>query len=312
METITVPMNSELSANSHSQLEHLRDEIKTGHTTLLNHCIMLGKRLSEARELAQSREGGFLTWVKEELGWSRQYAYNYINVFETFGELPDESNSLPIGLTAAIALGRPSTPQEARDEAIKIAESGKPVNASTARDIIKKHKEADPDRYPEKKTGASSAGSSQFGDGNSKIPATETQAQHAVRLLIKRNYDNNQEAIAALGVGYPDKDEIARICQEIQGENSEFKVGKALAQGARDAIKYELQQQVDAQPEETFSESLNQPLEEIFQAPEQAELEPDTIIETMQETINSLRAELQSKDEEIRMLRTQLAQMESV
>ena len=308
METITLPGKPEI--NSYQQLEQLRNEIKTGHTTLLQHCIVLGRQLSAARDLTQDRNGGFLQWVKEELGWSRQYAYNYINVYETFGELPDEAQSLPIGLTAAIALGRPSTPEEARTEAIKLAESGKSVSASTARDIIKKHKDLDPERYPERKTSNSSPAVSQFGDGNSKLPATEVQAQHATRLLIKQNYDNNQEAILALGVGYPDSKEIARVCQEIQGENTEFKVGKALAQGARDVIKQELQEQLNNSPDETFAPQLSQPLEDIFKPVET--LEPDSILESLHETINSLRIQLQNKDEEIRQLKQQLTQLESV
>lgn len=312
METITLSANAEQNGNSHSQLEQLRDEIKTGHTTLLHHCILLGKQINAARDLSQDRDGGFMKWVKEELGWSRQYAYNYINIYETFGELPDEAQSLPIGLTAAIALGRPSTPPEARDEAIKIAESGKTVSASTARDIIKKHREADPERYPERKTGNTTPAVSQFGDGNSKLPASEAQAQHAVRLLIKQNYDNNQEAIAALGVGYPDNKEIARVCQEIQGEDTEFKVAKALAQGARDVIKRELQEQLNKNPDETLAPQLNQPLEEIFQPLDQASLEPDNIIENLHETINGLRTELQNKDEQIKHLQDQLAQLESM
>ncbi len=306
METIT--LSAESAANAYSQLEQLREDIKTGHSTLLHHCITLGKKLSAARELSQNRDGGFMKWVKDELSWSRQYAYNYINVYETFGELPDESHNLPIGLTAAIALGRPSTPEDAREEALKLAKSGTAVSASTARDIIKKHKDLDPERYPERKTGSSSQNVTQFGDGKSKIPATEAQAQHAVRLLIKQNYDNNQEAVMALGVGYPDNKEIARLCQEIQGENTEFQVGKALAQGARDVIKQELQSEIGKMPEETFEVQLKQSVEEIFQPIET--LQADEFLEDLHETINRLRAELQSKDQEIKLLRDQLAQLE--
>ncbi|MEM6431119.1 MAG: hypothetical protein AAF708_17920 [Deinococcota bacterium] len=314
---------------SENQLDHLRDEIKSGHTKLLHDCIMLGKHLHDARELARDREGGFLGWIKDELGWSRQYAYNYINVYETFGKLPGGAQNLPIGLTAAIELGRPSTPEEARDEALKLAESGQAVSANTARDIIKKHKDtgsgysdrdpADPDSYPERKTGVSSPAAGQFGDGNSKLPATDAQAQYATRLLIKQNYDNNQEAIAALAVGYPDEKEIARVCQEKQGQDMPFKVPKALAQRARDVIKQELQAQSGDTPTETFAEQLSQPSAEVFKPPFDTSVpgeagsiaESEDIIAALNETINSLRVELQSKDEEIKRLREQLAQLEA-
>ncbi len=311
MNTSTLADNSQPNPSTQNQLEQLRDTIKTGHTNLLQHCISLGKHLSAARDLSQDKEGGFIKWVKDELGWSRQYAYNYINVFDTFGELPDEAQNLPIGLTAAIALGRPSTPPEARTEALKIAETGKSISASTARDIIKKHKDLDPERYPERKTNNPTPSVTQFGDGSSKLPASEAQAQHAVRLLIKNNYDNNQEAIAALVVGYPDNTEIARVCQEIQGENTEFKVPKALAQGARNVIKQELQEQLNNKPDETFEEKLSQPLEEIFQPIDEVTFEPDNMLESLHETINTLRATLQSKEEEIKRLRDQLAQSEA-
>jgi len=280
MDTITLSTENpiEVSPETHLQLEQIRDEIKAGHMRMLQHCIQLGKQLNEA-----------------------------INVFETFGELPDEAQDLPIGLTAAIALGRPSTPEDARKEAVEMAEAGKPVSASTARDIIRKHKELDPESYPEIKTGGGSPNVTQFGDGNSKIPATEAQALHAVRLLIKEHYDDNQEAIAALNVGYPDNKVIAEKCQEIQGQNTEFKVAKALAEGTRNIVSSELKEQVDDTPEETFAPQLSQPLEEIFQPVE--EIVPDNIMENLHETINSLRAELQNKDEEIKRLRQQLAEL---
>lgn len=305
-------MNSSLTENTQTQLQQLRDSIKTGHTNLLQHCIALGKQLSTARDLTQNQEGGFMKWVKDELGWSRQYAYNYINVFDTFGTLPNEAQNLPIGLTAAIALGKPSTPAEARTEALKLAESGKTISASTAKDIIKKHKDLDPERYPERKTNNPTPNVTQFGDGSSKLPASEAQAQHATRLLIKNNYDNNQEAIAALNVGYPDNTEIARVCQEIQGENTEFRVPKALAQGARNVIKQELQEELNKKPDETFEEKLSQPLEEIFQPIDEVAFQPDNILENLHETINTLRATLQSKEEEIKRLRDQLAQLEVI
>ncbi len=243
---------------------------------------------------------------------------------------------MPIGLTAAIELGRPSTPEDARSEALKLAESGQTVSANTARDIIKKHKgagsagysdrdsETDPDSYPERKTGVSSPAAGQFGDGNSKLPATDAQAQYATRLLIKQNYDNNQEAIAALAVGYPDEKEIARVCQEKQGQDMPFKVSKALAQSARDAIKQELQAQSGDTPTETFADQLSQAPEDVFKPPFDTSVPGEagsttaledydaTIIATLHETINSLRVELQSKDEEIKQLREQLAQLEAV
>ncbi|MEM7734475.1 MAG: hypothetical protein AAF267_01685 [Deinococcota bacterium] len=320
---------TEANGNDKNQLDHLRDEIKSGHTKLLHDCIMLGKHLHDARELARDREGGFLGWIKDELGWSRQYAYNYINVYETFGKLPGGAQNLPIGLTAAIELGRPSTPEEARSEVLKLAESGQTVSANTARDIIKKHKDTgsavrdsdvDPDSYPERKTGVKGSAAGQFGDGNSKLPATDAQAQYATRLLIKQNYDNNQEAIAALAVGYPDEKEIARVCQEKQGQDMPFKVSKALAQSARDVIKQELQAQLGDTPTETFAEQLSQPSEEVFKPPFDTSvpgeagsiLESEAIITALNETINSLRVELQSKDEEIKQLREQLAQLESL
>ncbi len=314
MQTITLNSEAtlEISPETQIQLDQIRDEIKAEHTRMIHHCILLGKQLSTARDLAQGYDGGFLQWIKDELAWSRQYAYNYINVYEAFGELPDEDQDLPIGLTAAIALGRPSTPEDARTEAIEMAKSGKPVSASTARDIIRQHKELDPESYPEVKTGNSTPNVTQFGDGNSKIPATEAQALHAVRLLIKEHYDDNQEAIAALNVGYPDNKVIADKCQEIQGQNTEFKVAKALAEGVRNIVVRELKEQLDNKPEETLAPQLSQAVEEIFmpiEAIEPESIDSDNIIENLHETINSLRTELQHKDEEIERLRAQLAQI---
>src|SRR5262245_12062158 len=101
-----------------------------------------GRDFAEARvELRHNKAGGFEGWVGHH-GWSRAAAYNYIAAWEHFGNCPTVGQ-LMIDAKALYALAAPSTPEEAREEAIARAEDGEQITHAKAQEIIEEHCSSD-------------------------------------------------------------------------------------------------------------------------------------------------------------------------
>ncbi|BAZ49789.1 hypothetical protein NIES4103_24010 [Nostoc sp. NIES-4103] len=99
----------------------------------------IGQKLVEVRNCLSY--GQFTCWLKTEFQWSRSTAYNYINVFETFGSCPN-FGQLNIAPSALYLLAAPSTCKEAREEALESAKLGETVTYSKAKAIVGKHKKS--------------------------------------------------------------------------------------------------------------------------------------------------------------------------
>jgi DNA modification methylase len=84
----------------------------------------IGQRLAEVR--LQLRHGQFDAWLKAEFGWSRRTAYNFINVYETFGNRANLAQ-IDIATSALYLLAAPSTPDKVRDKYIEEAKTGKRI-----------------------------------------------------------------------------------------------------------------------------------------------------------------------------------------
>lgn len=117
--------------------------------------VEIGKELMVIRAHLQENRvpGGFDSWVASDFEESRSQAYRYVAVATVFGDCP---NLGQYDLSAMYLLAAPGTPQEAREEARQLAESGEFVDYTTAARIIEKHKadaqtetEIDDDTDPE-------------------------------------------------------------------------------------------------------------------------------------------------------------------
>ncbi|MBE9212899.1 DUF3102 domain-containing protein [Plectonema cf. radiosum LEGE 06105] len=99
----------------------------------------IGQRLADVR--AQLKHGQFDAWLKAEFGWSRRTAYNFINVYETFGERANLAQ-IDIATSALYLLAAPSTPQNVREEYLLKAKEGEKITHKELRSHIeqKKHK----------------------------------------------------------------------------------------------------------------------------------------------------------------------------
>lgn len=114
-------------------------EIKERIDTMQRSSIEIGQRLRDVK--ARLRHGQWGDWLASEFRWSDQTALNLINVAELADQTPKilefEDRFAKSALTA---LAAPSTPPEARQAAMEIAESGEKVTSSKAQQLIAEHK----------------------------------------------------------------------------------------------------------------------------------------------------------------------------
>ena len=83
----------------------------------------IGQRLADVR--SRLKYGQFLTWLKTEFGWSQRTAYNFINVYETFGDRFAKLATVDIATSVLYKLAAPSVPEELRTQVLDAAEAGK-------------------------------------------------------------------------------------------------------------------------------------------------------------------------------------------
>ncbi|MEO0770818.1 MAG: DUF3102 domain-containing protein, partial [Cyanobacteria bacterium J06649_4] len=82
----------------------------------------IGQKLSDVRSRLQY--GQFLAWIKAEFGWSQRTAYNFMNVYETFGDRFANLARVNIATSLLYQLASPSVPEELRDQVLRAAQQG--------------------------------------------------------------------------------------------------------------------------------------------------------------------------------------------
>ncbi|MBD2252787.1 DUF3102 domain-containing protein [Nostoc parmelioides] len=113
-----------LSPEQRSLVEQRTSEIREQLRRTAQDIWEIGQSLAEVR--AQLKHGQFETWLKAEFGWSRRTAYNFINVYETFGNRANLAQ-IDIATSALYLLAAPSTPQNLREQYIEEAKAGKRI-----------------------------------------------------------------------------------------------------------------------------------------------------------------------------------------
>lgn len=101
----------------------------------------IGQKLADVR--SRLKHGQFDVWLKAEFGWSRRTAYNFINVFEAFGERANLAQ-ISIATSALYLLAAPSTPQEMREEVLQRAKEGEAITHKELRQVLKEEKSPSP------------------------------------------------------------------------------------------------------------------------------------------------------------------------
>lgn len=97
----------------------------------------IGQKLVDVR--SRLKHGQFDTWLKAEFGWSRRTAYNFINVYETFGKRANLAQ-VDIATSALYLLAAPSTSKEVRDEFLQRAKEGESVTHKDLRQVMNQEK----------------------------------------------------------------------------------------------------------------------------------------------------------------------------
>jgi len=101
----------------------------------------IGQRLADVR--SRLKYGQFLAWLKAEFGWSQRTAYNFINVYETFGDRFAKLAKVDIATSVLYQLAAPSVPEELRTQVLKSAAEGEKVTQKQLKSAIKQYKQPD-------------------------------------------------------------------------------------------------------------------------------------------------------------------------
>lgn len=97
--------------------------------------IDIGQKLIEVK--ARLGHGHFGEWLRAEFDWHQSTATNFMRVAEKFTNFVNLDQFAP---SALYLLAAPSTPDDARTEALDRAESGEPITHRAAQEIITAHK----------------------------------------------------------------------------------------------------------------------------------------------------------------------------
>ena len=99
----------------------------------------IGQLLSDVR--SRLKYGQFLIWLKAEFGWSQRAAYNFINVYETFGDRFAKLAKVDIATSVLYQLAAPSVPEKLRTQVLEAAEAGEKITHKSIKFAIKQSKE---------------------------------------------------------------------------------------------------------------------------------------------------------------------------
>ncbi len=125
--------------------------------------IDIGQMLIEVKE--RLPHGMFGQWLDGEFGWGQDTAHNFMRVASKFGNFPNLDEIAP---SALYLLAAPSTPDEAKAEAINRASEGETITHKAVKEIVQTHKENKED-LPEDKP-----------KDDEMIADTEAKTPHAV------------------------------------------------------------------------------------------------------------------------------------
>ncbi|NEP17641.1 MAG: DUF3102 domain-containing protein [Leptolyngbya sp. SIO4C1] len=128
-----------LDATQRSIIQQRTGEIRERLRRSAQDVWEIGQKLSDVR--SRLKYGQFLTWLKVEFGWSQRTAYNFINVYETFGDRFANLAKVDIATSLLYQLASPSVPEDLREQVLRSAEQGQKITAKALRSKIKQRKQ---------------------------------------------------------------------------------------------------------------------------------------------------------------------------
>ncbi|MEM6452393.1 MAG: DUF3102 domain-containing protein [Cyanobacteria bacterium P01_D01_bin.105] len=127
-----------LDAGQRSIIQQRTGEIRERLRRSAQDVWEIGQKLSDVR--SRLKYGQFLTWIKAEFGWSQRTAYNFINVYETFGDRFANLAKVNIATSLLYQLASPSVPEELREQILRAAEQGDTMTAKELQATIQKRR----------------------------------------------------------------------------------------------------------------------------------------------------------------------------
>lgn len=161
--------------------EKLRDAAKTAWE--------IGQKLADVRDRLEY--GVFDSWLKAEFEWSRRTAYNYIKIFETFGSCATVAQ-LGIAAKTLYLLAAPSTPRDARSEALERAALGEAITHNEAKAIVSRHKESGTRRAPSTNVDAPAETVERQSTAGLAPNQPETEVKTEQMLGVPENFDSSE------------------------------------------------------------------------------------------------------------------------
>ena len=127
---------SHLEAKSQTVIIERTDEIKNLIRRTANNIIEIGHKLHEVKRIIG--HGHFGNWLKTEFNWSVATATKMMQASEHFKNV--NFTNLNFSPSAIYLLAAPSTPEQARTEALTKAKQGQPITYTLAKQIVGHHK----------------------------------------------------------------------------------------------------------------------------------------------------------------------------
>lgn len=100
--------------------------------------VVFGQKLTEVKE--QLGHGNFRNWLLSEFELSLSAATKFMQVYQQFKDV--NFTNLNVAVSALYLLAAPSTPTEARHQALVRAQEGEPITYSKAKEIVGYYKSA--------------------------------------------------------------------------------------------------------------------------------------------------------------------------
>lgn len=190
-----------LDAETRIVVQQRTSEISSLMKRTAESIIEIGEKLADVK--ARLEHGQFCHWLDSEFSWTIRTAQIYMNVAKQFGG-KNENFSL-LAPSALYALAAPSTPEEAREEALEAASQGEHITHKRAKEIVERHRE--PTKHPEP---------TEFGDGVAAGKGERAEVweiERVVERLARQEYEGHQEAMQALRAGWPDQETVAKALE---------------------------------------------------------------------------------------------------
>jgi len=126
---------NKLNSETYIFVQQRTSEIKALMRRTAQDIIEIGLKLTEVKE--ELGHGNFIKWLDTEFGWSGATATRFMQVGNQFKFV--KLTNLEIAASALYLLARPSTPEEARQEALERAFQGEVITHTLAKQICFHH-----------------------------------------------------------------------------------------------------------------------------------------------------------------------------